>query len=258
MTAITVKNLCKSFVRQDGVALEVLVDVSFSAAKNEFCCLLGVSGCGKSTILNILSGLVPFDSGDVLIDDSLLTDSQTRIGYVFQKSRLLNWRTVRENVFFALKNMNFPRDEWDARAEHYIKLVGLGDFIEEYPLSLSGGMQQRVAIARALAIDPDILLMDEPFSHLDELTAREMRIELLQIWAEEKKTVIFVTHNALEAAFLADKIYVLGKPPSRVQKCLTVDVPRVREFEDPRLVKIQKEVISLLGLSTASGGSKVS
>lgn len=249
MTAIFVKNLCKSFARQDGFVFKVLDGISFSAEENEFCCLLGISGCGKSTILNILSGLVPYDSGEILIGGRSLSESTAKIGYVFQKSRLLNWRTAKQNIFFGLKNMGFPKDEWNARAEHYLKLVGLADFVDEYPLSLSGGMQQRVAIARALAIEPDILLMDEPFSHLDELTAREMRIELLRIWYEAKKTVIFVTHNALEAAFLADRICVMSKSPSRVQKFIAVDVPRMREFEDPRLVKIQKEVVSLLGLT---------
>ncbi|MBI2369685.1 MAG: ABC transporter ATP-binding protein [Deltaproteobacteria bacterium] len=248
MPKIQIANLTKSFSRQDGSTLRVLDGVTFHAEENEFCCLLGVSGCGKSTVLNILAGLVPPDAGEIRLDGQGLDTHRTRVGYVFQRPRLLNWRTIRQNMEFALKAHGVPHGEWGARVDHYIQLVGLQQFDREFPLALSGGMQQRVAIARALVIDPDVLLMDEPFSNLDELTARGLRRELLRIWREERKTVLFVTHNALEAVYLADRIVLFTNRPARVMRELVVDVPRERELEDPRLIKLQKEIVAALGL----------
>ncbi|MBI3076892.1 MAG: ABC transporter ATP-binding protein [Deltaproteobacteria bacterium] len=235
MPKIQIANLTKSFSRQDGSTLRVLDGVTFHAEENEFCCLLGVSGCGKSTVLNILAGLVPPDAGEIRLDGQGLDTHRTRGGYVFHRP-------------FALKAHGVPHGEWGARVDHYIQLVGLQQFDREFPLALSGGMQQRVAIARALVIDPDVLLMDEPFSNLDELTARGLRRELLRIWREERKTVLFVTHNALEAVYLADRIVLFTNRPARVMRELVVDVPRERELEDPRLIKLQKEIVAALGL----------
>lgn len=246
--SISIEHLNKSFTLKDGSALKVLEQVSLTAAENEFCALLGPSGCGKSTILNILSKLIPADSGTIRIGDRLLAEANANMGYIFQKARLLNWKTVRENIRFALKTMGVPRGEWDDRVRHYVKLVGLEQFIDEYPLSLSGGMQQRVSIARALAIGPQVLLMDEPFSSLDELTARGLRRELLRIWSEERNTILFVTHNALEAVFLADRIYLFSPRPTTVIRDIKVTIPRPRELEDPNVFKLQKEVVTALGV----------
>ncbi len=250
---ITLRGLRKEFLRQDGDRLEVLRDVSLAVKAEEFCCLVGPSGCGKSTILNIVTGLTPPDAGEVLIDGTPLDPSRVRIGYVFQKPRLLNWRSARENVAFALRAEGLADSEVRERARHYLELVGLGQFLDEFPLSLSGGMQQRVAIARALAIEPDLLLMDEPFSHLDELTARTLRAELLRIWQQARTPVIFVTHNALEAVYLADRVLVLSGRPATILKDLPVLVPRDREMEDPRLVELQRVILDTLGVTDRKG-----
>lgn len=248
MSYLVVDNLVKTFHLQNGAPLPVLGGVSFAVQEREFCCLLGSSGCGKSTILNVLAGLMTPDGGRVTVEGRSLDSSPVRTGYVFQKSRLLNWRTVRENLHFVMEAGRIPRSEWKGRVERYVKLVGLEQFADEYPLSLSGGMQQRVAIARALVIDPDILLMDEPFSHLDELTARTLRHELLRIWREDRRTILFVTHNALEAVYLADRIHLFSPRPARIMKTVAVEIPRVRQFEDPRVIALQKEILEALGL----------
>jgi len=164
----------------------------------------------------------------------------------FQQPRLLNWKTVRENVIFALAACKLSHREGQARIGHYLRLVGLEDFADEYPLQLSGGMRQRVALARALVIEPDVLLMDEPFSGLDELTARTMRVELLGIWQRERRTILFVTHNPLEAAYLADRIYLLSSRPASVIREVTVNLPRPRDIDDPALIPIQESIVKTL------------
>lgn len=224
--------------------MPVLEDLGLSIPGGEFVCLVGPSGCGKSTILHTIAGIVPKDAGEILIDgrDHL----QARIGYVFQEPRLLNWRTAADNVAFAAIAAETPTDEVRGLVRRYLELVGLGDFANAYPLTLSGGMQQRVAIARALAIRPHVLLMDEPFSSLDELTARKMRTELLRLWDEERHTIVFVTHNALEAVYLADRIYVLSPRPARVVREVAVDIARPRDFEDPMVLKLQREIVATL------------
>jgi NitT/TauT family transport system ATP-binding protein len=245
MASVKIQNLSKSFERRAGSSIGVLDKMSIHAAHSEFICLLGPSGCGKSTVLNVLAQLIEPDSGEIYIDGEPNYRRHT-FGYVFQQPRLLNWMTVRDNVRFPLRDRGLAAREIDRRAAHYLGLVGLKDFLEEYPLNLSGGMQQRVGIARALAIEPDVLLMDEPFSSLDELTARAMRVELLRIWQETKKTVFFVTHNPLESVFLADRIYVLSGRPSRVVREVTVDFARPRDADDPALAGLTKTVINTL------------
>jgi len=249
---LALRGIHKAFPRENGGTLAVLRDVTLTVGTGEFCCVVGTSGCGKSTILNIVAGLTPPDSGQVLVDDAQVDSSRIRIGYVFQKPRLLNWKSVRDNVAFALKASGVSAAEARRRAQQYLDLVGLAQFEDEFPLSLSGGMQQRVAIARALAIEPDLLLMDEPFSHLDELTARALRAELLRIWQQARKPVMFVTHNALEAVYLADQVLILSGRPATIMKTLRVALPREREMEDPRLLALQREILETLGIT---GGS---
>ena len=245
MPGIIVRNLEKSFDSVDGKTIKVLNGVSFEAKDREFICLLGPSGCGKSTILNIIAGLIDY-SGQVIIDEEN-SKSRAKIGYIFQSPRLLNWRTVKDNIKFVLETNEVPLENRDTLIDKYLDLVGLKESEDAYPLFLSGGMRARAGIARALAIEPEVLLMDEPFSHLDELSARRLRNELLKIWYEKKRTVIFVTHNALEAVFLADRIFLLSDKPCRVFKEIPVRVPRPRGFESPELIKLEKEIISLFG-----------
>lgn len=252
---VELRDIRKSFTLQNGRRLEVVRDISLRVGADEFCCLVGPSGCGKSTILNILAGLTSADEGEALADGRPLDSRRIRIGYVFQKPRLLNWRTAQENVLFALRAMGVAAGEASVRARHYLGLVGLEPFVDEFPLALSGGMQQRVAIARALAIAPDLLLMDEPFSHLDELTARSLRDELMRLWLPARKPVLFVTHNALEAVYLADRVLVLSGRPATVLKDLAVPVPRPRAMEDVRLVELQRLVLDTLGVTGARGGA---
>lgn len=247
MASIQISNLSKTFYQKSGRALPVLDNLSIEALDREFVCLLGPSGCGKSTLLHILAGLADADAGEILVDGSHNYRGAS-YGYVFQRPRLLNWKTVKDNITFAMQSYGVPREQHQARISRYLSMVGLSAFADEYPLTLSGGMQQRVAIARALAIEPDILLMDEPFSGLDELTARSMRIELLKVWSQDRKTVLFVTHNALEAAFLADRICILTHRPTKVSRVVEVDVPRPRDIEDERLIHLHKDIIrSLVG-----------
>jgi NitT/TauT family transport system ATP-binding protein len=245
MAAVKIINLSKSFKRRDGETLAVLGGLTIEAADREFVCLLGPSGCGKSTVLNILAKLSKLDRGEILVDGSSDYQQHT-FGYVFQQPRLLNWMTVRQNVCYPLRGGRLSRGEVEHRAATYLDLVGLADFADEFPLSLSGGMQQRVGIARALAIEPEVLLMDEPFSSLDELTARTMRTELLKIWQKTRKTIFFVTHNPFEAVCLADRIYLLSQRPSCVVREVNVPTRHPREIDDPQLTSITRSVIATL------------
>jgi NitT/TauT family transport system ATP-binding protein len=246
MSGIVVEHLGKSFLLRDAQRFVALDDVSFTAADGEFCCLVGPSGCGKSTVLNIVADLVAPDSGSIRFTSG---PGKARIGYVFQKSRLLPWKSVRENLALALAGAGVRRDEWPSRIDHYLAMMGLERFADEYPAALSGGMQQRVAIARAIAIEPDVLLMDEPFGALDEFTARAARRHLLRIWEETHKTILFVTHNAFEAAYMADRVLLFEAHPGRLVRTVAVDVPRPeRALDEPRLLKVQKEILATLGL----------
>lgn len=242
---ISVRGLTKYFPHSEQGRLHVLDDVSIDVGKGEFVCLLGPSGSGKSTTLDIMAGLTRADRGQILLE-GVPVDRGLHIGYVFQQPRLLNWRTVAENLWFGLRADGVPASDIAERVEQYLDLVGLRDFADAYPLTLSGGMRQRVGIARALAIEPNILLMDEPFSSLDELTARNLRAELLSIWEKSKVSILFVTHNALEAAFLADRIYVVSDRPASILECLEVELGRPRDAEDARLLEVQKRVVNLL------------
>jgi NitT/TauT family transport system ATP-binding protein len=221
--------------------LVALQDVSFDVMENEFLCILGPSGCGKSTILNILSGLETITAGEVTIHGSDRS-SEPLIGYIFQEPRLLPWLTARENVKFAVDQLRLPQSESEARIQESLELVGLSKFSDAYPHELSGGMQQRVAIARALAVDPHILLMDEPFSSLDEITARSMRKLLLELWAHRKKTIMFVTHNMFEAAFLSDRILLMTRRPGTIYKAVSSGLPRPRDYEDHNIFAVSTSI----------------
>ena len=244
LQAVTIEGLSKIFPTPSGIGkFTVIESLSLEITRGSFASIVGPSGCGKSTLLNIIAGIEPSDGGRVQILSRDGANSAARIGYVFQSPRLLNWLTVEENIKFALDAQKIERSEWNARVRNYLDMVGLGGQECNFPLNLSGGMQQRVAIARALAIEPDILLMDEPFSHLDEITARRMRVDLMRILERARPTILFVTHSLREAVFLSEAVYMMSVKPARIFKHLRVDIPRPREPEDPRLFDLEKDLV---------------
>lgn len=233
MSTIKLERVSKEFRLPGGESLRVLDNVSFEVAHQTFSSILGPSGCGKSTILNLVAGVDRHTSGQISIS------GRSRIGFVFQQPRLLNWRTVAENVALPIEQELSDRKVRQDLAYKYLSLVGLSGYENYYPLQLSGGMQQRAAIARALVIEPDILLMDEPFSGLDEITARKMRGELTRIWQETGKTILFVTHSISESVFLSQQILIVSKKPATVFKRLAIDIPYPRQYGDARLFEIE-------------------
>jgi NitT/TauT family transport system ATP-binding protein len=242
--AVEIQQLSKKFPSPNGLGqFTVIGSLSLQIARGSFVSIVGPSGCGKSTLLNIIAGIEPRDGGEVRIPAQDGNTAQARIGYVFQSPRLLNWLTVEDNLKFALEAQKIERAGWNERVAKYLKMVGLTGQERNFPLNLSGGMQQRVAIARALAIEPDILLMDEPFSHLDEITARGMRVELVRILEHARPTILFVTHSLREAVFLSEEVYMMSVKPARIFKHLHVDIPRPREPEDPRLFDLEKDLV---------------
>ncbi len=247
-TVVAVNNLTKKFNSpMDGTEFVVLDSISLNVDEGHFASIVGPSGCGKSTLLNIIAGIETHESHDggsvEVFHKAGAAGSTPRIGYVFQNARLLNWLTVEGNIQFALESQGMPKDQWRKQVTKYLEMVGLEGQEKNYPLNLSGGMQQRVAIARALAIEPDLLLMDEPFSHLDEITARKMRFDLMDILMVAKPTILFVTHDLGEAVFLSDEIYMMSTKPARIFKEISVDVPRPRKPEDPVIFDLEKELV---------------
>lgn len=211
-----------------------LQDINLKVRKGEFIAIVGPSGCGKSTLLDILAGLAQPTSGSILIDGKKVTGPALDRGIVLQGYALFPWRTVRQNVEFGLEIKKIPKKERKDTSSHFINLVGLDGFSDHFPHELSGGMKQRVAIARALAYDPEVLLMDEPFAAVDAQTRETMQDELLRIWEETGKTIVFVTHSIEEAVFLADRVVVLASNPGSVKEVLDIDLPRPRHNIDIR------------------------
>jgi NitT/TauT family transport system ATP-binding protein len=214
-------------------AVHALDGVSLSIRPGEFVSLIGPSGCGKSTLLRLIGDLLPPSSGTITVNGK--TPRQARLsreyGIVFQQPVLYEWRTVMQNVQLPLEVMRVPRGEQRERAATLLDLVGLTEFAERYPWELSGGMQQRVSIARALSFKPSVLLMDEPFGALDEMTRERLNRELLNIWSETNTTIVFVTHSVAEAVFLSDSIVVMSPRPGRIETVVQVDLPRPRDAE---------------------------
>jgi len=231
-TAVRVDRVSKQYDGDAG-AVQALADVSFTADPGEFVCIVGPSGCGKTTLFRILAGLEPATEGTVRLDDAPVTEPTPEMGIVFQEYHLFPWRTVADNVGFGLEKTGVSGGERRERVRQLIDLVGLDGFADSYPKSLSGGMKQRVALARALAIDPRLLLMDEPFGAVDAQTRERLQDELLDIWAATDKTVLFVTHDVDEAVTLADRIVVMESNPGAIAETVTVDLDRPRSRGDP-------------------------
>lgn len=225
---IVVRDLRAVFPNGNG-GLRALERVSFTICPQEFVCILGPSGSGKSTLLRILSGLLKPTSGDVMIEGEPVSGPQHGIGFIFQRSNLMPWRTVLQNIILPLQLMDMPGEQALKKAQELVELVGLQGFEHVLPRDLSGGMAQRVSIARALVQDPDVLLLDEPFGALDALTRERMGSELLRIWQARRKTVVMVTHSISEALFLADRVLVLSQRPGQLRLDLAVNLERPRE-----------------------------
>jgi len=231
VAAIELRNVGQRFVSSDGSPVEALQDVNLSLRRHEFVSVIGPSGCGKSTLLRLVGGLLKPTSGTVSIFGMPVSEPRDEVGFAFQKPTLLPWLNVVDNIIFPMKHKYGRVDARDsARAQALLETIGLTDFARKRPSELSGGMQQRVSIARALLHDPDILLMDEPFSALDALTRDEMSFELLRIWGERPKTVVFVTHSIQEALLLSDRIVVMSARPGRVAEIIDVPLARPRNL----------------------------
>ncbi|GIH17800.1 ABC transporter ATP-binding protein [Rugosimonospora africana] len=221
--------------RRDNKRYRAIKDVSFTVRENEFCCVVGPSGCGKSSLLLAVAGLVPASHGEMSFDGNRIVSPERDRAVVFQSASLLPWRTVIANVSYGLEMMKVPRREARERSRAIVELVGLKGFEGHYPHELSGGMQQRVNLARALVADPQLLLMDEPFAALDAQTREVMQAELLRIWGQMRKSVMFVTHQIDEAVFLGDRVIVLSKGPgTTIADIVEVNFPRPRSEEVKR------------------------
>ena len=228
-TLISVSRLRKEYATRDG-RLTAIEDVSFDIREGEFLAVVGPSGCGKTTLLRILAGLAPVSAGEVMLQGRSVREPSDGIGVVFQEPVLLPWRTVLENVLLPVEVRGGDRAAGERSARDLLRLVGLGEFTDRHVWELSGGMQQRVSIARALINDPLLLLMDEPFGALDAMTREQMNIELLRICGETGKTTVFITHNLVEAVFLASRVLVMTPRPSRVRAIVDIHLPaRTRE-----------------------------
>ncbi|WP_407310155.1 ABC transporter ATP-binding protein [Desulfosporosinus sp. SB140] len=238
---VVVTNLTKQFGD-----LLVLDDINFTVGKGEFLCIVGPTGCGKTTFLNLLSKLIPSTKGNIYIDGEVADPKKHNISFVFQEPSCMPWRTVRQNVAYGMEIKKTPQEEAKSRLEKTLKLVGLADCADLYPNQISSSMEQRVAVARAFAVNPDLLLMDEPYGQLDVKLRYYLEDELIRIWGEFKNTVIFVTHNIEEAVYLAERILILSTKPTTVKSEINVDLPRPRNPLDPSFIELRKRVTELI------------
>ncbi len=239
----------KTYRTRRGDLVHAVDDVTLDVGENEFVSVVGTSGCGKSTLLKLVAGLVPATRGAVHVRDHLVREPFPDVGFVFQQPVLLPWRSVLDNVLFSVEMLGLEPRQYRKPAVDLLELTGLGGFETKYPRELSGGMQQRVAICRALLPDPSLLLMDEPFGALDAMTREEMGLELLRIWEERRKTILFVTHSIPEAILLADRVVVMTPRPGRIARVLDIDLPRPRTMDlefDRRFKTYSDDVRSLI------------
>ncbi len=239
---IEVSGLEKTFTakRKKQVLSKTVIDgFDMKVKKNEFVVILGPSECGKTTLLKMIAGLVPADAGEIKVNGEVVKGTDKRIGMVFQTMATFPWMKVIDNVSLGGKINGVPKAERMAKAQELIDLVGLTGFEESYPRQLSGGMKQRVGIARAYANEPEVLLMDEPFGHLDAQTRYQMEADILSFWEKDKKTVVFVTNNMEEAIYLADRVIVLSNCPSTIKEEYIIDLPRPRNYTDEKFLELR-------------------
>lgn len=251
-TCIAVRDVSKTYERPDrrGQAFTALANVSLDIAEGEFISLIGASGCGKTTLLRMISGLIPASAGEVVINGQRVDGVPDRIGFVFQEPALLPWRSVRDNLAFVLKRKGMSAEQVQAAIDDKLRLTSLQDFVGYYPQALSGGMQQRVGLARALVGDPDVLLMDEPLSALDAFTRRRLQEDIAGILGATGTTTILVTHDVDEAVFFSDRIVVMGPSPGSVREIVDVPLGRPRHHADiignPEAAEVRDHVLSLV------------
>jgi NitT/TauT family transport system ATP-binding protein len=242
---IEITDIQKQYLDKDNNPLNVLTDINLKVEKGEFVSILGPSGCGKSTLLSIVAGLTNATSGEIVVNNQKVTKPGKDRGMVFQQAALFPWLNVMENVTFPLKK-EMSKKQAEDQAKKYLQMVQLSNYLHHYPHELSGGMQQRVAIARALAMNPDTLLMDEPFGALDEQTRTRLHGQLETIWTETKKTILFVTHSISESIKLSDRIIVMGTKPGTILKDIQVDLPRPREQYKKEMLEIEEHIMGYL------------
>lgn len=244
LTKLKIDNIYKEYDTRNGKTI-ALNGVNLDIKENEFICVVGPSGCGKSTLLNIIAGLLEPTSGSVFLDGKKIEGTGVERGVVFQGYALFPWRTVLQNVMFGLEIKKMPKAQAEEIARKYIKAVGLEGFEHSFPKELSGGMRQRVAIARAYAVNPEVLLLDEPFGALDAQTRVQLQTELLNTWQNEKKTCFFITHDVDEAIILAQRVIIMSARPGRIKKIVDIDIPYPRTQAtktDPRFLELKTEI----------------
>lgn len=247
MGRLAVKGISKTYGEPGAPdSVVALREVTFEVPDNQFCTILGHSGCGKTTLLNIAAGFEHATNGQITVDDVPIRDPGWQNTMIFQDYALFPWMSVSENIAFGLEMKSLPRKAREAITHHYIALVGLGGFEGRYPHQLSGGMRQRVAIARSLAVEPNLLLMDEPFAALDAQNRSFMQDELVRIWQREPKTVMLVTHSIDEAIKLSDCIAVMTRRPGRVKEFINVELPRPRDEDDDTYRKLRRRLRDLI------------
>jgi len=249
---LTISGVSRFFESETGT-VEALRDINLDVFDKEFMCFIGPSGCGKTTLLRIVAGLDQPTSGEVLLDGKVIKSPDPERGMVFQEYSLFPWRTIIDNVAFGLEIKGVPKKERYEIARKYLKMVGLEAFEQSYSYELSGGMRQRVAIVRALANDPKVLLMDEPFGSVDAQTRNLLQGELLRIWGEERKTVLFITHSIDEAVYLADRVVVLSARPGQIREIIEIDLERPRQRTSVDVNVIRERLLGLLGEERTRG-----
>jgi NitT/TauT family transport system ATP-binding protein len=249
---ISVRDLGLAFPGKKGAGqIEVLRSINLEIMAGEFVCIVGPSGCGKTTLLNIVTGFLKQSTGDVLVEGAPVNGPDPRRIFVFQDNGVFPWLTVEQNIGFGIARR--PPQEQQETVRHYVQMVGLTGFEKAYPRELSGGMRQRVEIARALAPNPEIIYMDEPFGALDFITRLKMRADLTRIWQEEKKTILFVTHDIEESVQLADRVVILSARPGTVRKEIRVDLPRPRDLDSQEYLEVRDEIFHTIGMSLKVG-----
>ncbi|MCQ5377288.1 MAG: ABC transporter ATP-binding protein [Candidatus Methanomethylicia archaeon] len=241
---ISVESVSKSFVAGKE-RIDVIENLSMEVDDGKFACIVGPSGCGKTTLLKLLCGLDQPTSGKILLKGIQPDPRKQKFGVIFQEDSLLPWKSVIDNVKFGLE-INHKKGDLDATAKRYLDLVGLEGFEQYFPHQISGGMKKRVALARALAVDPEIILMDEPFADLDAQTRSILQKELLSIWSKLQKTVVFITHNVDEAVFLGQDVFVLTKRPTKLKVAIRIDLPYPRSRLSPPFISYREKILNAL------------